>query len=243
MKCLLLVALMLASFPVWASRSPYECRLYYGDESDVPSEAREIISHWKEGGAAARVCLWPGHPSAYWALTPVFRSALGICQYEERRIFKVTQAGRAPEWTYTSPDDQILNDHNPSRISMAVPTDACPRPGDPRFVMTDRVTGGTFLVLLRFWERISSVAGLEAELAHPASDFLPNRNWGLFKAIRSGEALRLHTVRFWDNVSPGPGQIGSPAFGLEIDGERGDWVLNVDFIGGELRLLGVGEFR
>lgn len=234
MKWLLAAMLLIASPAAsLADVSPYSCRVYFGAESDTPPEAKALLALVL--GGAVKVCSIPGTQGSevYSVIAPAVRGVIGVCQFTQRRVFKDGQL-----WTYTPPTDEPYLASQ--AVFMMVSDGACARQDDPRYIAASDVSEGVVVAALRLWERISLGGSLDALLGNMPSDIRSSDEFRSFEsAIRGRSAIKLSRVSRFD-----PAPEKAPAhYALDVHGSPNSWVLVVDFIGDELRLLGVSALQ
>lgn len=238
MKRLLLVMFLMAS-PVdsLASISPYSCQEYFGNESDVPPEARNILA--LVPGSAARVCSVPGEPGseAYWLISPAIRGAFGVCQFTERLVFKDGKA-----WTYIPPVDEPYLASR--RVLIMISDETCARQDDPRYILANDVSEGVFVAVVQLWDRISSGENIDALLGNMPPEVRFSAEFRSFEsAVKNGaagrSAISLSRISRYD---PAPETV-TAHYALDVDGSSASWLLIVDFASDGLQILGIGTIE
>jgi hypothetical protein len=238
MRRLLLIALLLAAPAVaLADVSPYSCKVYFGSESDVPSEAGAVLA--LVPGGAVKMCSIPGKQvsETYAVISAAIRGVSGVCQFTQRRVFKDGQT-----WTYAPPAGEA---YLASRAVFMMASDkTCAGQNDPRYIAANDVSEGVFGAAVRLWERISSSGNLDTLLGNVPADVRSSGEFRSFEsAIKNGltnrSVIKLARVSRYD---PDPEKTLAH-YALDVRGSPNSWILVVDFTGEELRLLGVNELQ
>lgn len=237
MKRFLLAVLLWAMSAVsWADMSPYACRIYFAGERDVPSEVGAVLS--LVPGGAVRQCSISGRSGSetYAVLSPVVRGAFGVCQVTEQRVFRDGQ-----KWTYVPPVDEPYLAGR--KVFMMLSDGPCARQDDPRYIVASGVSEGVFVAAVRFWEDILTNGNLDELVGDDTAYLRFSDTFRRFERAmqnrRAGQAaaIRLSRVGLDD---PAPERT-TAHYAMELNGSPDSWSLIVDFKGGRLRLLDVGQ--
>ncbi|MGF1630884.1 MAG: hypothetical protein ACFCUT_15530 [Kiloniellaceae bacterium] len=229
----LLALLVLAPSETLAGISHATCRVYTEHDNDIPPEVRSLFEQCPGTIAEACVLFGDWENARFQVVLPPIRGDLGACQVVFRPIFNENGT-----WTYESPKG--LPFRSGASVFMIASTGECPPPNDPRYVLTNEVTEGTFIAATRFWDQISS-----------------GENRGMLRDVSPAEIVSTEKFQKFENdlkynlqvpaslkllsVSRVPSDpVGEMAhYELLVDGHRGAWAVVVDFDGGRLRLLNV----
>lgn len=227
----LIAFLALAPLDSWAGVSSEICYVYRENDSDVPPEIREIFA--QNPNILVRACARPGDwaSARYRLILPPARGDLGVCHYVTSPIFRENGA-----WTH-NPSSVPLHAQRDTVLMMASEGE-CPSYTDPRYIVTNDITEGVFMAAIRLWERISSGASLDISIASSAVQSTPE-----FKRLMAALETDRQRQHSWKPASISrfaPDPIRKPIhYSILVNVSKEGWRLTVDFIDGDLRLLGV----
>lgn len=228
MRYLFLAVLLLAvsAIPAAARLSGGGCQIYFGDDDSTPPEILEALNRGQ--GIAIRKC---SDSKGYDLIFPPSRHLLGVCQAARRVLVKQAESLELMRWEGKEPGF-------PDLLMMVADGD-CPRQDDPRYLVTENVTVGTFKAAVWLWEKASSdeksFGALLAEL-HKNDDVVRFCG-GLEKFesdFRRGK-LKLTSVRFQDDANH-----TSPYIRLDLGNDYFFWTLLADFKDDQLVVVRLG---
>jgi GNAT superfamily N-acetyltransferase len=229
----LLACLVLVPFEALAGVSHATCRVYTEHDNDIPPEVRSLFE--QRPGTIAEACALFGdwENARFQVVLPPIRGDLGACQLVFRPIFNENGT-----WTYESPSGQPFG--SGASIFMMAYTGECPPHNDPRYILTNEVTEGTFIAATRFWEQISSGENRGMLRGVSPAEIISTEKFQKFEDdlkynLQVPASLKLLSV----SRVPSDPVKEMAHYELLIDGHRGAWAIVVDFDGGRLRLLNV----
>lgn len=229
------LSIILGSSMAMADMGFGTCRIYFGNEADLPREAREIIS--LAAGGAVRVCIPQDKrlPTVYDALSRVTEGPLGVCRYTSHRIFQNTEQNK---WALTPPPDKDYLGR--AGVMMAISPGKCPLQGGPAYIGTENVSEGMFLEIVRFWEHITaSRDAFDAAFARLPLQTRSSKTYLDFaEAVKSsGHRPKLELIELVNQDT----HRGTVHYNMLLRGVSGGWSLFVDLIDGRLMALGLGS--
>jgi|GEM_PF-4586806 len=213
------------------------CRIYFGNEADLPNEAREILPLAAGGGIRICISRDERQPTVYEVLSSVAAGALGTCRYTSHRVFQHIEQGKRA-WTLTPPPDKDYL----ARVGvvMAVSPGKCPPQGDPAYISVENVSEGAFLEIVHFWERMAaSHEAFDAAFAHfPMQEKSSDAYRAFDAAVKSREQrLNLELIMLVNQDS----HRGGAHYKVHLRDLRGGWSLFIDFVNGRLSVLGLSS--
>ncbi|WP_193369047.1 hypothetical protein [Pelagibius marinus] len=221
----------LAVGPAQAGVSGELCHVYNEHDSDVPPEIREIFA--QNPNIPVRACALPGDwaNATYRLILPPFRGDLGVCQYVTSPVVRENGA-----WTYRPSSDRLTVQRD--TVRMMASEEECPSYTDRRYVVTNDISEGLFMAAMRFWERMSSGDTVDASIASSEVQSTPG-----FKTLMAALETDRQKQHSWKPASISrfaPDPIREPIhYSIQVNVSKQGWLLIVDFIDGDLRLLEV----
>jgi hypothetical protein len=228
MRCLFLALLLLtvSATPAAARLSGYDCQIYFGDDEYTPPEVLEVLVQGQ--GNAVRKC---SYSSGYDLIFRPSWHSVGVCQALKRVLVKEKDSLELMRWEGSEPGF-------PS-VLMMIADEQCPRQDDPRYLVTENVTAGTFKAVVRFWEKVSSSEEGHRILLTALREVHKSKGFcgGLerFESDLRNARLKLTAVRLLDNYGR-----GGPHLSLDLGCCDLFWSLLVDFKDDQLAVLGTG---
>ncbi len=227
----LIACLALAPLDSWAGVSYDTCNIYHEHDNDAPPEIRELFV--QNPNIPVWACVPPGGwaNATYRLILPPARGDLGVCQYVASPIFRENGA-----WTHRPPSPRFERQRD--TVYMMASEEECPSYTDPRYIITNDITEGVFMAAIRLWERISSGASLDISSASSEVQSTPE-----FKRLMAALETDRQRQHSWKPASISrfaPDPIRKPIhYSIQVNVSKEGWLLTVDFIDGDLRLLGV----
>jgi hypothetical protein len=202
-------------------------------ESPLPAGVAQILAKTPDGGV--EVCPSANSPSGarYLLYTAIKKGASDVCFYEKKAVFP--ESGTAA-WTFTPPAGREYL--ATSFFMMRISKEKCSSWTEAGYVQTDGVSGGVFTKIINFWQKITS----SPEVFTSATASLPNELLALpvfkefeqqFKASHALMRVSSLTLVAYSGVLP--------FYSLSIQGGGKAWTLNVDVLGDEVLIIGLGS--
>lgn len=220
----------------WADKLLGECEV----ETKLSAQLTKALDAPLSPGAALKICKF-GDSTEYHLLTAPWRGKQAVCHYESIKLY--------PQ---QSPTGEMVLKTSTSDVGysqaqyLTVASSPCPPVADERYVLSDSVSEGLFLLIWAFWERVS-MHGLPGVCNAVPSEARIDRTYMQLERDLRGGMGKLSRISFMDlSAEPiGPGQFGMQVTGLRKDRqgnpESSEWYkLDVDFVGDRLCLTGVG---
>ena len=228
---ILFACLALAPLDSWAGVSSDICYVYREHDSDVPPEMRKLFE--QNPNIPVRACARPGDwaNATYSLILPPFRGDLGVCQYVTSPVFRENGA-----WTYSPPSPRL--ERRRDTVYMMASEEECSSYTDRRYIVTNDITEGAFIAAIRLWERISSGGIVDTSSASSEVQSTPE-----FKRLMAALGTDRQRQASWKLLAfsrHAPDPIRKPVhYSLLVNVSKEGWLLIVDFIDGDLRLLDV----
>ena len=228
MRCLFLAVLLLtvSVTPAAARLSGHDCQIYFGDDDYTPPEVLEVLVRGQ--GNAVRKC---SYSNGYDLIFRPSWHPLGVCQAAKRVLVKEAGSLELMRWEGSEPGFP--------RLLMMIADEECPRQDDPRYLVTENVTAGTFKAAVRFWEKLSSNEEGHRILLAALREVHDSKSFcgGLerFESDLRNAKLKLTAVRLHDNY-----ERDAPHLSLELGCCDFFWSLLVDFKDDQLTVFGLG---
>lgn len=221
----------LATGPAQAGVSFDMCHVYHEHHSDAPPEMRQLFEQYPN--IPVEACAPPGDwaNATYRLILPPFRGDLGVCQYVTSPVFRENGA-----WTHSPPSPRFERQRD--TVYMMASEERCPSYDDRRYVITNDITEGAFIAAIHLWERLSSGDPVDTSIASSAVQATPE-----FKRLMAALEIDRQRQTSWkpDSVSrSAPDPIRKPIhYSIQVNVSKQGWLLIVDFIDGDLRLMDV----
>jgi hypothetical protein len=228
---ILFACLALAPLDSWAGVSYDTCDIYHEHDSNAPPEIRELFV--ERPSIPVEVCVPAGNwaNATYRLILPPVRGNLGVCHYVASPVFRENGA-----WTHRPPSPRFERQRD--TVYMMASEEECPSYTDPQYIITNDITEGVFMAAIRLWERMSSGGAVDASIASSAVQSTPE-----FKRLMAALETERQTQHSWkpDIISRfAPDPTRKPIhYSIQVTVSKEGWLLTVDFIDGDLRILGV----